>query len=397
MSNINNLIQRYCPNGCEYKPLSQVAQRLKGSPVTAGQMKGMAVDDGSITIFGGGATKVQTDEEHTSKFNIITVPSVLVKSRGVVDFEYCNFPYTFKQEMWAYKGLEDVDTKFLYYYLKTQVDMLRYKSAVMGSMPQIKLEDTETIEIPIPPLPVQEEIVRILDKFTELETELETELGLRKQQYEYYRDKMLSLENVEMVTLKSITDVRDGTHDSPKSSDDDNAMYLLTSKNVKNGVLNYDGAYKISRTDYDAINQRSKVDTFDLLFTMIGTVGEVGLVTEEPNYAIKNVGLIKTGGNELLSKFIKYYLTTSMAKQYINANKSKGSQVFLALGKLRAFPIPKLDEDKMRTIVEKLDKFSTLTTDLSEGLPAEIKLRKQQYEYYRDKLLNFNKLEVVSK
>lgn len=168
---------------------------------------------------------------------------------------------------------------------------------------------------------------------------------------------------------------------------------MVTSKNIKNGTVNFDGSYLISEKDYNLINQRSKVDKNDLLFTMIGTIGEVGIVEQEPDYAIKNVGLIKTN-NILLSKFLFYYLTSNGVKKYIKNNKSKGSQVFLALGKLRNIPIPVLSDVIVEKIVNILDRFDKLCNDISEGLPAEIEARQKQYEYYRDKLLTFKELKV---
>ena len=98
--------------------------------------------------------------------------------------------------------------------------------------------------------------------------------------------------------------MRDGTHDSPKPTL--KGKYLITSKNVKNGVIDYTGAYFISDKDFEQINVRSKVDTWDILFTMIGTIGEIGVLAYEPDFAIKNVGLIKTG-NELLARFLSIY------------------------------------------------------------------------------------------
>ena len=121
---------------------------------------------------------------------------------------------------------------------------------------------------------------------------------------------------------------------------------------------------------------------------MIGTVGEVGLVSEQPDFAIKNVGLIKTG-DRLLAHFLKHYLVSDTVKQYVAANKSKGTQAFLALGKLRELPIPVMQRQVMERLVNVLDNFDAICSDLNIGLPAEIEARKKQYEYYRDMLLTF--------
>lgn len=180
--------------------------------------------------------------------------------------------------------------------------------------------------------------------------------------------------------------MRDGTHDSPNKKAF--GKYLITSKNVKNGSINFDSAYFISESDFDNINKRSKVDIDDLLFTMIGTVGEIAHITEEPDFAIKNVGLIKTQ-SRILARYLLHYLQSTYAKDYISSNSSKGSQVFLGLGKLRNFPIPYVEPKIQSRIVQVLDNFDTVCNDFNIGLPKEIELRQKQYEYFREKLLTF--------
>lgn len=259
-------------------------------------------------------------------------------------------------------------------------------------------------QIPIPSIETQEKIVKTLDKFTNYVTELQTELQARTKQYEYYRDMLLSEEylnklsnnpeilgggyRLKITTLGEICDVRDGTHDSPKKQVQ--GKYLITSKNIKSGNVNFDNAYYISEHDYNNINRRSKVDIDDLLFTMIGTIGEVAHIKEQPNYAIKNVGLIKNN-SAILSRYIFYYLKSTYTKCYIEQNKSKGSQVFISLGNLRMLKLPVPYIPVQEHIVSILDKFDNIVNDISKGLPKEIELRQKQYEYYRENLLSFEK------
>ena len=169
MSELNELIQKLCPDGVEYKKISDVYTRLRGTSITAGKMKKIADENGDIRIFAGGKTAINAFEKDIPKANITRVPAVLVQSRGVIDFVYYDKPFTFKNEMWAYTHENTVSVKYLYYVLKNNVQEFRNKASIMGSMPQISLRATEDFEIPLPPLPVQSEIVRILDTFTELE------------------------------------------------------------------------------------------------------------------------------------------------------------------------------------------------------------------------------------
>ena len=148
------------------------------------------------------------------------------------------------------------------------------------------------------------------------------------------------------VTLDNIADVRDGTHDSPKQQDE--GEYLITSRHIKNGKIDFSSAYKISIIDYNEVNRRSKVDKWDVLFSMIGTIGEMTIVDFEPKFAIKNIGLFKTNGNSELAKWIYYYFKSDEAKAEINASLKGSTQQYITLGDLRRFPfiLPPLPEQK---------------------------------------------------
>ncbi|UCH93675.1 MAG: restriction endonuclease subunit S [Candidatus Aminicenantes bacterium] len=130
--------------------------------------------------------------------------------------------------------------------------------------------------------------------------------------------------------------VTDGTHDTPKPKSE--GMYLLTSKNIKNGNIVYETAYKISIDDYNSINKRSRVDQWDVLFSMIGTVGEVAIVKDKPKFAIKNIGLFKCG-NKTKGRWLYYFLTSSTGKKILDTYLTGTSQQFVSLGDLRQIPI----------------------------------------------------------
>ena len=190
MSKLDELIRELCPNGVEYKKIKDVFQRLKGTPITAAIMKEIASDNGEVRVFAGGKTVINANEEDIPNANIIRVPAVLVQSRGVIDVIFYEKPFTFKNEMWAYTTSERTSVKFLYYILKNNIQSFRDAASGMGSLPQISLPVTEEVRIPVPPLEVQREIVRILENFTELTAELTA----RRKQYEFYRDKLLTFD-----------------------------------------------------------------------------------------------------------------------------------------------------------------------------------------------------------
>ena len=162
--------------------------------------------------------------------------------------------------------------------------------------------------------------------------------------------------------------VRDGTHDTPKPTIDGHK--LVTSKHIKNGQIDPTEAYCISEEDFQAINARSLVEQWDVLMSMIGTVGESAVVKQSPDYAIKNVALFKCGGSELKGKWLNYYLQSPDARARMSGNKKGSSQQFLSLKQLRALPIPVCNNSVMTKIVAILSAYD----DLIENNRKQIKL-----------------------
>jgi type I restriction enzyme S subunit len=152
--------------------------------------------------------------------------------------------------------------------------------------------------------------------------------------------------------MGEIFDVRDGTHDSPKY--EPNGYPLITSKNLKNGEVNYKKVKYVSKSDYDQINKRSKVEVGDILFAMIGTIGNPVVVNEEPDYAIKNVALIKNNKSNN-SNFLKYYLESDFVIKKMIVEAKGTTQKFVGLGYLRKFPIPLVPLQEQQQIVHILD------------------------------------------
>ena len=162
--------------------------------------------------------------------------------------------------------------------------------------------------------------------------------------------------------------VRDGTHDTPKPNE--TGYKLVTGKHVKNGQIDPSDAYYISEKDYEKINERSLVEQWDVLMSMIGTVGEVAVVKDHPNYAIKNVALFKCGGSELKGKWLAYYLRSSDAQGHMSGNQKGSSQQFLSLNQLRSLPIPIADERYMQRVIDILSAYD----ELIENNQKQIKL-----------------------
>ncbi len=163
-------------------------------------MKEISNENGDIKIFAGGKTEVNAFESDIPNANITRVSSVLIQSRGVIDAIYCDIPYTFKNEMWAYTNENEVTVKYLYYVIKNNIKFFRNKASNMGSLPQISLSVTDDFKFMLPPLKTQERIVSILDRFdtlcNDISKGLPAEIKARKKQYEHYRNKLLTFNEI---------------------------------------------------------------------------------------------------------------------------------------------------------------------------------------------------------
>jgi len=180
----------------EWKTLGETLVRTKGTNITAGQMKELHKDGAPLKIFAGGKTIAFFYYDDIPPKDINREPSIIVKSRGVIEFEYYDKPFSHKNEMWSYHSKDkNIDIKYVYYFLKIQESYFQHIAGKM-QMPQISIPDTDKFKIPIPSLEEQTRIVSILDKFDMLTNSitegLPKEIALRKKQYEYYRDKLLS-------------------------------------------------------------------------------------------------------------------------------------------------------------------------------------------------------------
>lgn len=366
MSRLDELIQKFCPNGVEFVKIKEVFPRLKGTPITAGKMKEIENSAGEIKIFAGGKTVISAKEIDIPKTNIIRVPAVLVQSRGVIDVIYYDKPFTFKNEMWAYTADNPSKVKYLYYILKNNIQAFRAAASGMGSLPQISLSVTEDLHIPLPPLPIQQEIVRILDTFTNLTAELTAELTARRKQYEYYRDELLTFgEDVSRVQLGLVCDFKYGKG---------------------NNIPNETGEYPV----YGCNGIVSTTNTFNSEDApIIGHIGSAGVVNwgKGKHFVTYNGTICRVKADKIRSRYAYYVLNSLHLERFV-----KGSQPFLSYGDFSKVLIPLPPIERQDEIVRILDQFDYFCNDLTSGIPAEISARQKQYEYYRNQLLTFKRI-----
>ncbi|HBA3786180.1 TPA: restriction endonuclease subunit S [Escherichia coli] len=388
-------------------------KRTKGTKITAGQMKALHKDNAPLKIFAGGKTVAFVDFKDIPEKDINREPSIIVKSRGIIEFEYYDKPFSHKNEMWSYHSNNDaISIKYIYYFLKINEGYFQKIGGKM-QMPQIATPDTDKFEVPIPcpdnpekSLAIQSEIVRILDKFTALTAELTAELNMRKKQYNYYRDQLLSFKEgeVEWKTLGEIGEFIRGKRFTKADYVEDGGISVIHYGEIytRYGVYT---THSLSQVRADMAASLRYAKHGDVVITDVGeTVEDVGkavawlgdddIAIHDHCYAFRH---------SLNPKFISYYMQTDsfisekakyVARTKVNTLLINGfSKIMIPV------PYPKDHEKSLKEqarIVEILDKFDTLTNSITEGLPREIELRQKQYEYYRDLLFSFPKPETVS-
>ncbi len=191
----------------EIYKIKDLCKRQRGIKITAKEMEELNDENSPVKVFAGGNTIAKISKERVGKENIINKPSVIVKSRGNIDFEYYDRAFTHKNEMWSYSSKNEnvLNIKFLYYLLKNNLGYF-INNAISGKLPQISMGVTDNYKILLPSIEIQNKVVEVLDKFQNLISDAEgllpEEIEQRQKQYEYYREKLLTFEN-NMVQVKS--------------------------------------------------------------------------------------------------------------------------------------------------------------------------------------------------
>ncbi len=387
-SRLDSLISKLCPRGVEFLELEKVMRRHKGTKITATQMKVLHKNGASVKIFAGGKTYAQVDFSDIPKNNIYQIPSVIVKSRGVIEFEYYDKPFTHKNEFWSYFSDNDnINIKFVFYYLKEKEPYFQ-KLASKMQMPQISLPDTQKFKIPLPPLPIQQEIVRILDTFTNLEAELEAELEARKKQYEYYRRNLLASDK--SGRLKALGEIAlhvssGGTPlaNKPDYYENGNIPWLRTQEVKFTDIWkteNYITEKAIKESSAKWIPENCVIIAISGATAGRSAINKIPLTTNQHccNFQIDP---------KLANYRYVFHWVSSLYSEIKSMGQGARSDLNASLIKSVKIVIPSLREQEK--IVSILDKFDALVNDISIGLPAELAARRQQYEYYRDTLLTF--------
>ena len=405
MSKLDELIRGLCPDGVEYKTLGEIAVDIyRGAGITRDQVTAEGtpcVRYGEIyTTYGVWFDKCvsHTDEskllgkkyfEHGDILFAITGESVddIAKCCVYIGHEKC----LAGGDIVVLK--HNQNPKYLSYALATtdarqQKSKGKVKSKVVhSSVPAIR-----EIKVPVPPIEVQCEIVRILDNFTNLTAELTAELTARKTQYAYYRDNLLTTKpqwnHVKILDMLS-QPITDGPHTTPQFVQ--NGVPFISVDSIWDGKIHFEKRRGYITEEFDEeCCKKYKPQKNDVYMVKSGsTTGKVAFVDTDIRFNIWSPLAAMRVNEKNSARFLFYLLQTERVQKQVKAKSSHGSQPNLGMRELEQFEVDIPPLDVQNRIADVLDNFEKICSDLNIGLPAEIEARQKQYEYYRDKLLTF--------
>lgn len=387
MRYIDELIAEHCPAGVEFKTLRELVGHIpRGKRLTK---TNLAVD-GSIPVFHGGLDPIGFHDRANTPGRTVMIINTGASS-GTVGWSDVEFWCS--DGCFALPHSEAVQARYLYYYTVANqrffVDRVR-----RAGIPTLAADAVLALRVPLPPLEVQREIVRILDQFTQLEAELEAELEARRRQYEHYRSSLLKfdLETVDTVILSDGFETRNGY--TPAKSDSTNwtdgtvPWFRMEDIRENGRVL----GRALQMIPEKAVKGGRYFPANSMIFATSATVGEHALITVPymANQRFTAVWPKPEFADRFDMEFLFFYGFVIDEWCRRNTTTSSFASVDMSGFKRLVIPIPSMDDQ--RRIADRLDRFDALVNDLSVGLPAELAARRKQYEYYRDKLLTFKEL-----
>ena len=262
---------------------------------------------------------------------------------------------------------------------------------------EVTPDTLKSIQLPVPPLEVQREIVRILDNFTFLTTELAAELAARQKQYEYYKEYLFEnhIFDVEWKRLDELFPfIRNGFVGTIKSffTNETDGIRYLEGTNIHDGVISDNEVLYVTK-EFHKKHIKNQLKSDDILMVQSGHIGECAVVGKKYEGSNCHALIIMSNGGKCLSKYYVYYFHTIKGFKSLTPAITGGTIKHVLAGKVGKIKVPVPSLEQQQRIVDILDRFDALCNDITSGLPAEIEMRQKQYEYYRDKLLTFKELK----
>ena len=383
MRKIEQLINELCPNGVEYRELNQICKTITTGKLNANSM----VENGMYPFYTCDAVPFRINEY------AFDTEAILISGNGsrVGHINYYSGKFNAYQRTYVLSDFNNIEINFLLHYLKGYLRDYILIYSKKGSVPYITLPMLQNFKIPIPPLPIQHEIVRILNIFskytTELTTKLTEELIMRKKQYEYYRDSLLTFDDE--VEWKYLGEIAHYSKDKINSCEIDEYSYV----GVDNLLQNKQG---ITISNY--VPKKGRLTKYETNNILIGNIRPyLRKIWFSNNFggASGDVLIIQSHYNKILPKYLFVTLSSEDFFNY-NIKNSKGTKMPRGnKDSIMKYKIPIPPLEVQQRIVDILDRFDILCNNISKGLPDEIEARKKQYEYYRDKLLTFKNINEM--
>ena len=390
MSKLEELIQKYCPDGVEYKRISSIVPVNRGKRLTKSQLS----DNGCYEVYHGSKDSVLG---FYSEYNAPKDTVIVVNTGAIGGVKYLDKDFWCSDGSFWLGNSDEIDNKYLYYCLSGYEDYF-YSKKRIGGVPTIDRSIVEDFKVPVPALPVQREIVRVLDEFTLYSAELAAELAARKQQYEFYRDELLTFgEDVEYIPMGELFSFRNGLSKGKDYFGRGTPFVRYTDVYNKRFLRKKDIEALVECSDLE--KEKLKVSRGDVFFTRTSeTAEDVGwssVMLDDIDECVFNGFTIKATPktDRLLPEYCAYCFATADFRNYVTSRCAFTTRASLTGATIAEYQLPVPPLDVQKRIAHVLDKFEKICNDIAVGLPAEIEARQRQYEYYRDKLLDFKRKE----
>ena len=402
MSKLDELLRELCPNGVEYKKLGEIATISRGGNF---QKKDFLTEGVPCIHYGQIYTKygLFTDKtftfisEECAKKQKMAQPNDIVMAVTSENIEdVCKCLAWLGDEPAAISGHSAIihhnqNAKYLVYYFHSQMFFAQKRKLAHGTkVIEVTPDALVDITLPLPPIEVQREIVRILDNFTNLTAELTAELTARKTQYGYYRDKVLTpKDDVVVETLGNICRFVRGPFGGALKKEIFKPTGYAVYEQQHAIYRKLEFRYYIDKQKYEEL-KRFAVHPGEMIVSCSGTIGKTFVIPENAPEGVINQALLKLTPTSRINVFyLQYFFDNTISKILNSVARGGAIKNVPSVEELKAIKIPIPTLEVQQRLVEVLDNFEKICSDLNIGLPAEIEARQKQYEYYRDKLLTF--------
>ena len=402
MSKLDEMIRELCPDGVEYVKLNSVCDIYDGTHSTPNYTES-GVKFASVENIGNlYATRKYISEKDFEKYKIKPrigdVMMTRIGSVGVCTVVDRNEALAFYVSLALLRPqLDKVQSRFLKYAIESIHGRkeLRKRTLINAVPIKINKDDIGKVTIPLPPIEIQSEIVHTLDNYTEnvvkLQNQLTAELTARKTQYTYYRDKLLTHNyNGKIKRLEECCDsIADGDHQAPPKADS-GIPFITISDIDERHEINFNVIKYVPDEYYNRLADKRRPQKGDVLYTVVGSYGIPVYVKENKKFVFqRHIAILRPNNAVVDSRYLYHAMNGTAFHRQADLAAKGAAQKTIGLASLAKMTVPVPPLDVQNRIVNVLDNFEKICSDLNIGLPAEIEARQKQYEYYRDKLLTF--------